>query len=77
MHQSCMLIHMRTTLIIDDARLTRAREFSGINEKTAVLVDTPIWIGHFRNLDPEFARLLNEGAVIMHPFVLGEIACGI
>jgi predicted nucleic acid-binding protein len=41
-----------------------------------VLVDTSVWIGHFRKHDPEFAKLLNEGAVIMHPFVLGEIACG-
>jgi Arc/MetJ family transcription regulator len=28
---------MRTTLIIDDAVLNRAREFSGINEKTALV----------------------------------------
>jgi Arc/MetJ family transcription regulator len=30
-------MHMRTTLIIDDALLARAQELSGIQEKTAVL----------------------------------------
>ena len=30
-------MHMRTTLIIDDALLERARELSGIREKTAVV----------------------------------------
>lgn len=30
-------MHMRTTLIIEDALLARAREFSGIQEKTALV----------------------------------------
>jgi len=30
-------MHMRTTLIIDDSLLDRARELSGINEKTALV----------------------------------------
>jgi Arc/MetJ family transcription regulator len=30
-------MHMRTTLIIDDALLERARELSGIQEKTALV----------------------------------------
>ena len=30
-------MHMRTTLIIDDALLARAQELSGLKEKTAVL----------------------------------------
>jgi Arc/MetJ family transcription regulator len=30
-------MHMRTTLIIDDALLQRARELSGIQEKTALV----------------------------------------
>ncbi len=30
-------MHMRTTLIIDDALLDRARESTGINEKTALV----------------------------------------
>lgn len=30
-------MHMRTTLILDDALLDRARELSGIQEKTALV----------------------------------------
>jgi hypothetical protein len=37
MHQSAILMHMRTTLIIDDAVLERARELTGIQEKTALV----------------------------------------
>ena len=37
MHISCILMHMRTTLIIDDALLERAKELTGIEEKTAVV----------------------------------------
>jgi Arc/MetJ family transcription regulator len=32
-----MLMHMRTTLIIDDELLAKAQELSGLREKTAVL----------------------------------------
>ena len=31
---------------------------------------------HFRNADPQLADLLDGGLVLMHPFVVGEIACG-
>jgi predicted nucleic acid-binding protein len=41
-----------------------------------VLVDTSVWIGHFRKHDPVLAELLNRASVIVHPFVLGELACG-
>ena len=34
---ACILMHMRTTLIIDDDLLERAREAAGINEKTALV----------------------------------------
>jgi Arc/MetJ family transcription regulator len=37
MHESAILMHMRTTLIIDEALLQRARELSGIQEKTALV----------------------------------------
>ncbi len=37
MYESCILMHMRTTLIIDDALLQRARELTGIKEKTALI----------------------------------------
>ena len=37
MHERCILVHMRTTLIIDEALLERARELTGIQEKTALV----------------------------------------
>lgn len=37
MYNLYILSHMRTTLIIDDALLERAREMSGIREKTALV----------------------------------------
>lgn len=41
-----------------------------------VLVDTSVWIEHFRQTQPVFVELLSEGLVLMHPFVSGELACG-
>jgi predicted nucleic acid-binding protein len=41
-----------------------------------VLVDSSVWIEHFRKGQPQFAKLLNEASVLMHPFILGELACG-
>jgi len=37
MYCSCILMHMRTTLIIDEKLLDRARELTGIQEKTALV----------------------------------------
>ena len=41
-----------------------------------ILVDTSIWIDHLRGTGRELATLLDAGRVLMHPFVLGELACG-
>jgi predicted nucleic acid-binding protein len=41
-----------------------------------ILADTSIWIDHFRRSDLRLARLLDRGDVVMHPFVLGELALG-
>ena len=41
-----------------------------------ILVDTSVWIDHLRAGDDELAALLNGSRVLMHPFVLGELACG-
>jgi predicted nucleic acid-binding protein len=41
-----------------------------------VLVDTSIWISHFRDGNPELANLLNDGTVLCHPLIIGELACG-
>jgi Arc/MetJ family transcription regulator len=37
MHQSSILVRMRTTLNLDDELLRRAREYTGIQEKTALI----------------------------------------
>ena len=41
-----------------------------------ILADTSIWIDHFRRSDLRLARFLDRGDVVMHPFVLGELALG-
>lgn len=41
-----------------------------------ILADTSVWISHFRESQPHLQRALADSAVFMHPFVLGEIACG-
>ena len=41
-----------------------------------VLVDTSVWIAHFREGSPGLAVLLNDGRVMCHPLIVGELACG-
>jgi predicted nucleic acid-binding protein len=41
-----------------------------------ILVDTSVWIDHFRQGDAELQSLLNGGRVLAHPFVTGELALG-
>jgi len=41
-----------------------------------VLVDTSLWIAHFRLGEPRLAELLDKGVVLVHPYVIGELACG-
>ena len=40
------------------------------------LVDTSVWVEHLRHGHPGLAALLEEGRVLCHPFVIGELACG-
>lgn len=42
----------------------------------SVLVDTSVWVDHFRNDNPVLAQLLEQGFALTHPFVIGELACG-
>ena len=39
-----------------------------------ILADTSIWIDHFRRSDLRLARFLDRGEIVMHPFVIGELA---
>ena len=41
-----------------------------------VLVDTSVWVEHLRSGSAELQGLLNDGEVVCHPFVIGELACG-
>ena len=39
-----------------------------------ILVDTSVWIDHLRSGDDNLVQQLNSSNVLMHPFVLGEVA---
>jgi hypothetical protein len=41
-----------------------------------VLVDTSVWIDHFRRGSARLSDLLEAMQVWIHPFVVGELACG-
>ena len=40
------------------------------------LVDTSVWVNHLRANDPNLQALLEDDQVLMHPMVIGELACG-
>jgi predicted nucleic acid-binding protein len=42
----------------------------------SVLVDTSVWTDHLHKGNARLAQLLNDGEVLVHPFVIGELACG-
>jgi predicted nucleic acid-binding protein len=41
-----------------------------------VLVDTSIWVSFLQRGNPRLKELLDEGHVLSHPFIIGELACG-
>ncbi|WP_338021274.1 VapC toxin family PIN domain ribonuclease [Azomonas macrocytogenes] len=41
-----------------------------------MLVDTSVWVAHFREPSDALIRLLERDSVLAHPLVIGEIACG-
>jgi hypothetical protein len=41
-----------------------------------ILVDTSVWANHLRSPEPRLDALLRNRRVLLHPFVLGELACG-
>ena len=41
-----------------------------------VLVDTSVWVDHFRRLNAVLAELMVLDQVLTHPLVVGELACG-
>ena len=41
-----------------------------------ILIDTSVWIAHFRQHDADLERLLSKKWAILHSSVLGELVCG-
>ncbi|NGP18961.1 type II toxin-antitoxin system VapC family toxin [Devosia aurantiaca] len=41
-----------------------------------ILADTSAWINHWRTPNLRFARMLANQQIVMHPFVVGELATG-
>lgn len=41
-----------------------------------ILVDTSVWIDHLRSGERRLYDALEMEQVLVHPFVLGELACG-
>jgi predicted nucleic acid-binding protein len=40
------------------------------------LVDTSVWINHFRKPEAALNQVLADGMAGIHPYVIGELACG-
>jgi predicted nucleic acid-binding protein len=41
-----------------------------------ILVDTSIWVDHFRAENAALSEVLRRELALTHPFVVGELACG-
>ncbi len=50
--------------------------FPDAHEMANVLVDTSVWVDFLRSGDRELAELLTRNRVVMHPMIIGELACG-
>lgn len=41
-----------------------------------VIVDTSVWINHLNKSNPKLCDLLKDNRVLIHPYIVGEIALG-
>jgi predicted nucleic acid-binding protein len=41
-----------------------------------ILADTSVWVDHLRGLNAAMENRLNAGQIVMHPFIVAEIALG-
>jgi predicted nucleic acid-binding protein len=41
-----------------------------------ILADTSVWIDHLRSGSKELRRRLDQGQVVIHPFIIAELALG-
>jgi hypothetical protein len=42
----------------------------------SVLIDTSVWVDHFRNRNDGLIALITTDRALAHPMVLAELACG-
>ena len=42
----------------------------------SVLIDTSVWVDHFRNINNPLIELIQQDLALTHPMVIIEIACG-
>jgi predicted nucleic acid-binding protein len=43
---------------------------------SGILVDTSVWVAHFRQRNVALVAILAADQALIHPMVLGELACG-
>lgn len=43
---------------------------------SGILVDTSVWVDHFRHGNDALIRILDRDRVLIHPLIIGELACG-
>jgi predicted nucleic acid-binding protein len=41
-----------------------------------ILADTSVWIDHLRSGDKELRKHLSQGQIVIHPFIIAELALG-
>jgi hypothetical protein len=41
-----------------------------------ILADTSVWIDHFRSGNKELENALNSGQIVIHPWIVAELALG-
>lgn len=41
-----------------------------------ILADTSVWVDHLRHRNPELEKHLSNGRIVMHPFIVAELALG-
>jgi predicted nucleic acid-binding protein len=41
-----------------------------------ILADTSVWIDHLRSGNKELRKHLNQGQIVIHPFIIAELALG-
>jgi len=41
-----------------------------------ILADTSVWVDHLRSGNTEMRECLNQGQIVVHPFIVAELALG-